>query len=128
MAGKKYTLAEIKEHNTLTDLWIAIHGKVYDVSGFVEEHPGGEEVILDYAGMDASDPFDEIGHSKHAMKLLKPLEIGELDKKTSGKSSGKSSTSTTTTTKTESSSSTILIVFVILPLIAYILYKYLDIQ
>lgn len=39
MAGsvKKFTMAEVKEHNTSTDLWTVIHDKVYDVTKFQNE-------------------------------------------------------------------------------------------
>lgn len=39
MAGsvKKFTMAEVKEHNTATDLWTVIHDKVYDVTKFQNE-------------------------------------------------------------------------------------------
>ena len=46
----EYTMAEVAKHNTDKDCWLAIHGKVYDVTKFLDEHPGGEEVMLDDAG------------------------------------------------------------------------------
>jgi cytochrome b involved in lipid metabolism len=43
--------AELAAHKTReTGVWIAIHGEVYDVTNFLDEHPGGPEVILDEAG------------------------------------------------------------------------------
>lgn len=42
------------------DLWIVIHGKVYDLTKFLPEHPGGPRIILKYAGQDATDAFDPI--------------------------------------------------------------------
>lgn len=36
-AVKKYTFAEVKEHNKPTDLWVVIHDKVYDVTKFLHE-------------------------------------------------------------------------------------------
>lgn len=36
-AKKTYTLAEVKQHNTKTDLWVIIHDKVYDVTRFLSE-------------------------------------------------------------------------------------------
>lgn len=37
---KAYTLEELKEHTTESDCWLAIHGKVYNVTDFLDEHPG----------------------------------------------------------------------------------------
>lgn len=34
---KKFTFAEVKEHNKPTDLWVVIHDKVYDVTKFLHE-------------------------------------------------------------------------------------------
>jgi cytochrome b involved in lipid metabolism len=45
-----YTLEQVSKHTKSGDIWLAIRGKVYDVSSFVAEHPGGEEVIRDVAG------------------------------------------------------------------------------
>lgn len=43
----------------------------YDISEFLDQHPGGEEVVLETAGTDASGAFDDVGHSSDARDMLK---------------------------------------------------------
>jgi cytochrome b involved in lipid metabolism len=74
-----YTLEEVSKHNDRSNCWIIIEGHIYDVGRFLDEHPGGEEVILELAGMDATEGFDQIGHSDDARDLLKTMMIGHLD-------------------------------------------------
>lgn len=51
LAGKKvYSLSEAKEHTTEEDCWVVISGKVYDVTKFLDEHPGGYDIILTNTG------------------------------------------------------------------------------
>lgn len=57
-----------------------LHDKVYDVTQFLNEHPGGEEILLDHKGVDASEDFDDVGHSTDAHELMKKYLIGELVK------------------------------------------------
>lgn len=94
---KKFTLAQVKEHRAESDLWIVIRDKVYDVTKFLKEvcmnrnkcqcvahahkpvrfnfvsfidffqHPGGEDVLKEVAGKDATKDFDDVGHSDSAM-------------------------------------------------------------
>lgn len=52
--------------------------KVYDVTKYLEEHPGGSEVLLDHAGKYADEMFEDIGHSGDAKEKLKTLLVGEL--------------------------------------------------
>ncbi|ODV96007.1 hypothetical protein PACTADRAFT_49429 [Pachysolen tannophilus NRRL Y-2460] len=92
--SKVYTFDEIEQHNTRDDLWLVIEGKVYDCSNYIDEHPGGEEVIVDCAGTDATEAFEDIGHSEDARDILKGLHIGDLDPSSKPTTSSKSNSST----------------------------------
>lgn len=76
---KIYSADEIANHKTSDDLWIAYNGLVYDCSKFLDEHPGGEEVMVDVGGTDATEAFDDIGHSDDAHDIMKGLLIGKLE-------------------------------------------------
>ncbi|KAK9761754.1 Cytochrome b5 [Basidiobolus ranarum] len=77
---KLITATEVSLHNTEQDCWCIINGKVYDCTKFLDDHPGGGEVIVECAGRDATEAFDEIGHSDEATKLLEDLYVGNLEK------------------------------------------------
>ncbi|KAG8956846.1 hypothetical protein FRC04_000324 [Tulasnella sp. 424] len=76
---KVITFDELKAHSDRDDLYILIHGKVYAASKFLDEHPGGDEVILAEAGKDATEAFEDVGHSDEARDVLNGLYIGEFD-------------------------------------------------
>jgi cytochrome b5 len=57
---------------------MVIEGNVYDVTRFLEEHPGGEDIMLDSSGRDATREFEDVGHSTDARSQLKELLIGTL--------------------------------------------------
>lgn len=76
---KTYTFEEVAAHNTRDDLWVVYEGKVYDITSYLDEHPGGEEVVLDCAGQDATGPFDDIGHSDDAREVLEKLLVGKVE-------------------------------------------------
>uniref|UniRef100_A0A671MCL7 Cytochrome b5 heme-binding domain-containing protein n=1 Tax=Sinocyclocheilus anshuiensis TaxID=1608454 RepID=A0A671MCL7_9TELE len=75
---KYYTREEVQAHNMSKDTWLIIHDKVYDITSFMEEHPGGEEVLLEQAGADATESFEDVGHSTDAREMLQQYYIGEL--------------------------------------------------
>ncbi|XP_057699326.1 cytochrome b5 [Corythoichthys intestinalis] len=75
---KYYTLEDVQLHNKSNDTWLIIHDKLYDVTSFLEEHPGGEEVLLEQAGSDATESFEDVGHSTDAREMLQQYYIGEL--------------------------------------------------
>ncbi|KAG5270686.1 hypothetical protein AALO_G00195400 [Alosa alosa] len=78
---KYYTLEEIQAHNLSRDTWLIIHDKVYDITSFLEEHPGGEEVLLEQAGSDATESFEDVGHSTDAREMLEQYYVGEVHMK-----------------------------------------------
>ncbi|NXK64870.1 CYB5B protein, partial [Sylvietta virens] len=71
-------LEEVAKRNSSREAWLVIHGRVYDVTRFLEEHPGGEEVLLEQAGRDATESFEDVGHSTDAREMLKQYYIGEV--------------------------------------------------
>eukprot|EP00166_Cyanidium_caldarium_P003010 ctg_2884.g365 len=75
---KTYTAAEVAEHNNSKSCWMIIAGKVYAVERFLSEHPGGEDVLLETAGRDATREFEDVGHSKSAREQLNEFFIGDL--------------------------------------------------
>ncbi|MBZ3890372.1 Cytochrome b5 [Sciurus carolinensis] len=77
-AVKYYTLEEIQKHKDSKSTWVILHHKVYDLTKFLEEHPGGEEVLREQAGGDATENFEDVGHSTDARELSKTYIIGEL--------------------------------------------------
>ncbi|KAJ8663776.1 hypothetical protein O0I10_000050 [Lichtheimia ornata] len=79
--NKTYTYEEVAKHNKPNDLWMVIHNKVFDITPFIDEHPGGEEVLFDEGAKDASGPFDDVGHSDDARELMTKYYIGDIDSK-----------------------------------------------
>ncbi|KAJ0960102.1 hypothetical protein J5N97_000117 [Dioscorea zingiberensis] len=56
--------------------------KVYDVTKFLDDHPGGDDVLLSATGKDATDDFEDVGHSDNARDMLKDFYVGEIDAST----------------------------------------------
>jgi cytochrome b involved in lipid metabolism len=78
---KEFTYSDVSEHATKKDLYIVVHDKVYDCTSFVDEHPGGEEVLLDVGGQDSTEAFEDVGHSDEARETLDKLLVGTLKRK-----------------------------------------------
>ncbi|XVE64464.1 hypothetical protein DITRI_Ditri07aG0102700 [Diplodiscus trichospermus] len=79
--SKVHTFEEVAKHNKTEDCWLIISGKVYDVSPFMEDHPGGDEVLLSATGKDATNDFEDVGHSDIAREMMEKYYIGEIDSK-----------------------------------------------
>lgn len=79
-----YTLAQVAEHATPPDCWLALSGKVYNVTNFIaaNQHPGGA-AILAGCGKDATAMFENrpngTAHSAQARELVKNFYIGDLE-------------------------------------------------
>ncbi|KAI0479883.1 hypothetical protein F4859DRAFT_477638 [Xylaria cf. heliscus] len=74
----EFTVKEVAAHNTPADAWMVIHGEVYNVTSYLQDHPGGAEVLVDVAGRDASEDFDNAGHSEDASEIMASYRVGKL--------------------------------------------------
>jgi cytochrome b involved in lipid metabolism len=117
------TLAEVEQHVTYDDLWLVIDGKVYDVTPFMDDHPGGGEIMLNAAGKDGTDDFEDVGHSPGAREQLKKYEIGVYAGGESAKPSGTKGKSGSMTTRGGGAAATVLlpVLVVLLALLAAVL-------
>ncbi|EKU21754.1 delta 5 fatty acid desaturase [Nannochloropsis gaditana CCMP526] len=78
-AGKSYTWQEVAEHNTEKSLWVTVRGKVYDISSWVDNHPGGKEILLLAAGRDITYAFDSYHpFTEKPTQVLNKFEIGRV--------------------------------------------------
>lgn len=76
-----YTSEDVAAHSSRSSCWVSRNGKVYDVTGFLDDHPGGDDLILDYAGKDIGNIMaekDSHEHSESAYEMLDEYVIGRL--------------------------------------------------
>merc|ERR1711907_59826 len=77
----KISFEEIRKHSTKEYFWLLIDGKVYDVTPFLDLHPGGGQLIMDAAAQDATSKF-ELTHAeglRYSLRLLNQFFIGVCD-------------------------------------------------
>ncbi|TXT11035.1 hypothetical protein VHUM_01786 [Vanrija humicola] len=79
MSAKTYTIDDLQAHKSRDSLYLLISGKVYDVTQFLDEHPGGDEVLLEEGGRDATEAFEDVGHSDEARDMLPKMLLGPFD-------------------------------------------------
>ena len=77
---ESYTLADVARHDDAPSCWAAIDGSVYDLTGWINQHPGGRDRILGLCGTDASAAFaaQHSGDSRPHTQLAR-FKIGDLD-------------------------------------------------
>ena len=73
-------MKEVAVHCTVESCWMVVLDKVYDLTEFIEHHPGGYEIMLEYAGSDATNVFLEKPHTIEAHQMLEKYLLGELVK------------------------------------------------
>lgn len=75
---KKFTRKEVTERASTKEVCFIIDNIVYDVTKFTDEHPGGHEVLVNLIGKDATENFEDVGHSIDAKELMVKYRIGDL--------------------------------------------------
>ena len=78
--AQTYTLDQVKQHNQATDCWAAIEGEVYNLTDWVNQHPGGADHIAAICGTDATQAFAQqhSGQQRPSSQLTQ-FRIGTLD-------------------------------------------------
>lgn len=81
-ASRVYSLKEVASHSSAADCWMAVHGKVYDVTTYLPNHPSRPEVIEPWCGKEASEAYDTKTrgrrHSEQADRQLERFLIGSF--------------------------------------------------
>ncbi|KAH7345088.1 FMN-dependent dehydrogenase-domain-containing protein [Rhizoctonia solani] len=79
LSGRLIPFDEVQKHNTRDSCWVIINGEIYDVTGFLNDHPGGIGPILKVAGSDATRVFVPI-HPPDTLSALPPTShVGTVD-------------------------------------------------
>jgi cytochrome b involved in lipid metabolism len=79
LVKKTYSFEEVKTHNSKQSCWSAIRGKVYDLTSWISNHPGGEKAILSICGKDGTEAFvNQHGGKDKPEKALSQFEIGDI--------------------------------------------------
>ncbi|QIX02137.1 hypothetical protein AMS68_007654 [Peltaster fructicola] len=129
---KELTYSDVSAHTTKKDLYMVIHDNVYNASSFVDEHPGGEEVLLDVGGQDATEAFEDVGHSDEARELLKGMYVAKLKRQEGDPAPRATATATTSSSGTASESGGLGVAAYVLIIaggaLAYFAYSYMQTQ
>ncbi|OQN96545.1 hypothetical protein B0A48_17119 [Cryoendolithus antarcticus] len=83
MPSPKISVAELSKHATPGDCWVLVNGKVYDLSNFAPNHPGGADMVYAYAGKDGTATYNQYHSASLIEKTLSPAESkGDFDEST----------------------------------------------
>lgn len=80
--SKTFTRAEVAKHNTEDSLWCIIDHRVYDLTDFLDAHPGGSVVLAQVAGQDATTDFYNLHRQEVIDKYREQLCIGTIEGET----------------------------------------------
>ncbi|XP_061529576.1 cytochrome b5 reductase 4 isoform X2 [Phycodurus eques] len=72
------TQEELQKHNTRNDCWTCIRGMVYNVTPYMDYHPGGEDELMKAAGIDGTDLFDQVHRWVNYESMLKECLVGRM--------------------------------------------------
>lgn len=84
IASTTYTAAQVAPHSSINDCWMIIGKEVYDLTSFMDQHPGGAQAMLKYCGKDGTRGFATMDrgrgqtHSASASQLKEDYKIGTL--------------------------------------------------
>ncbi|PVH14257.1 uncharacterized protein CXQ87_002385 [Candidozyma duobushaemuli] len=75
---KEFTADEVAKHNSESDCWVIVKNVVLDLTSFLDDHPGGRESILNFAGKDATESFDMLHEDNVIQRYAPKCVLGRL--------------------------------------------------
>lgn len=80
--ANKFTLKEVAKHAAGDSLWIVVDQKIFDVTAYLKDHPGGPAILKGVAGKDCTKEFYEAHEPSrpNVKKVLKKLKVGDVQK------------------------------------------------
>ena len=74
-----YSLSDVATHNSSTNCWTTINGSVYNLTPWINRHPGGKQAIISLCGIDGTQAFnDQHGGQARPEQELKSFLVGKL--------------------------------------------------
>lgn len=74
MERTEVQVEDVHKHNSRSSCWVVIHSKVWDLTEFIDEHPGGAHAVLQCAGKDGTDLYDQV-HDTGLIKDTLSLDL-----------------------------------------------------
>jgi cytochrome b involved in lipid metabolism len=75
---KEFTMEEVAKHNKKENIWVVVKGVVMDLSNWLEEHPGGVQALMNFAGRDATEEFAMLHEDSVIPKYAPSQVIGRV--------------------------------------------------
>lgn len=76
--SKEFTAEEVAKHNKADDCWVIVKNVVLDVTSFLDDHPGGRDSIIKFAGQDATESFDMLHEDNVIQRYAPQCVLGRL--------------------------------------------------
>ena len=77
---KEYTMEEVAKHNAYPSIWSVYNGDVYDITMYVDVHPGGKKILEKVYGKDMTAMFNKFHGYVNINAMIGPLKIGTVKK------------------------------------------------
>ena len=77
---KEYTWDEVAQHNALPSVWSVYNGTVYDITMYINVHPGGKKILEKVFGKDMTALFNKFHGYVNIDAIIGPLKIGTISK------------------------------------------------
>lgn len=75
---KEFTMEEVAAHASKDSVWVVVKGVVMDVTNFLEDHPGGVQAVMNFAGRDATEEFAMLHDDEVIPKYAPSTVIGRI--------------------------------------------------